>query len=152
VVASGSAECKQATVLFADMAHSMDIVAAVGTERLHELMTGLVSRSSEVVHPHGALDKFTGEGVKGRLRRAIGLGGPCVSRLLDLVGASMRKPARLAAAIRLRGDVDMQLRTRLNSRQVMAGDTGSIPAGVHPPSASKLEWPNACNRLPRRAQ
>ena len=54
--------------------------------------------------------------------------------------------ARFAVAIRLRDDVDMQLRTRLNSRQVIAGDTGLIPAGVHPPSASKLEWPNACTR------
>jgi class 3 adenylate cyclase len=46
VVASESAEYKQVTVLFADKTHSMDIVAAVGTERLHELMTELVSRSS----------------------------------------------------------------------------------------------------------
>jgi hypothetical protein len=33
-----SAEYKQATVLFADVVHSMDIAAAVGTERLREIM------------------------------------------------------------------------------------------------------------------
>ena len=33
-----SAEYKQATVLFADVVHSMDIAAAVGAERLREIM------------------------------------------------------------------------------------------------------------------
>ena len=39
------AEYKQVTVLFADVVGSMDIAAAVGAERLREIMTGLVSRS-----------------------------------------------------------------------------------------------------------
>src|ERR1700735_5918291 len=34
------AEYKQVTVLFADVVHSMDIAAAVGPERLGEIMTG----------------------------------------------------------------------------------------------------------------
>jgi adenylate cyclase len=32
------------TVLFADVVHSMDIAAAVGAERLREIMTELVRR------------------------------------------------------------------------------------------------------------
>jgi adenylate cyclase len=36
--ASEPAECKQETVLFADVVHSMDIAAAVGAERLREIM------------------------------------------------------------------------------------------------------------------
>jgi hypothetical protein len=36
---SRSAEYKQVTVLFADVVHSMDIAAAVGAERLREIMT-----------------------------------------------------------------------------------------------------------------
>jgi adenylate cyclase len=36
------AEYKQVTVLFADVVHSMDIAAAVGAERLREIMTELV--------------------------------------------------------------------------------------------------------------
>ena len=36
-----SAEYKQVTVLFADVVHSMDIAAAVGTERLREIMAEL---------------------------------------------------------------------------------------------------------------
>ena len=38
-----SAEYKQFTILFADVVHSMDLAAAVGPERLREIMTELVS-------------------------------------------------------------------------------------------------------------
>jgi adenylate cyclase len=37
-----AAEHKQVTVLFADVVHSMDIAAAVGPERLRELMSELL--------------------------------------------------------------------------------------------------------------
>ena len=59
-----AAEYKQVTVLFADVMHSMDIAAAVGAERLREIMTELVDRSVAVVqHNGGRVDKFTGDGV-----------------------------------------------------------------------------------------
>ena len=38
------AEYKQVTVLFADVVHSMDIGAAVGTARLREIMADLADR------------------------------------------------------------------------------------------------------------
>ena len=38
------AEYKHVTVLFADVMHSMDIAAAVGAERLREIMTELANR------------------------------------------------------------------------------------------------------------
>ena len=41
---STHAEYKQVTVLFADVVHSMDIAAAVGAERLREIMADLVDR------------------------------------------------------------------------------------------------------------
>jgi adenylate cyclase len=40
------AEFKQVTVLFADVVRSMDIAAAVGAERLREIMTELVGCGS----------------------------------------------------------------------------------------------------------
>jgi adenylate cyclase len=49
VSAAASAEYKQVTVLFADVVHSMDIAAAVGAERLREIMTELVNRAGVVV-------------------------------------------------------------------------------------------------------
>src|SRR5262245_28864897 len=58
------AEYKQVTVLFADVVHSMDIAAAVGPERLREIMTELVTRSAAVVQRYGGtVDKFTGDGI-----------------------------------------------------------------------------------------
>ena len=58
------AEYKQVTVLFADVVHSMDIAAAVGPERLREIMTDLVDRCSAVVKRYGGtVDKFTGDGI-----------------------------------------------------------------------------------------
>ena len=48
-----SAEYKQVTVLFADVVHSMDIAAAVGAERLREIMTDLVNRAAAVVQRYG---------------------------------------------------------------------------------------------------
>jgi DNA-binding CsgD family transcriptional regulator len=43
------AEYKQVTVLFADVVRSMDIAAAVGAERLREIMADLVDRAAVVV-------------------------------------------------------------------------------------------------------
>ena len=62
--AATSAEYKQVTVLFADVVHSMDIAAAVGAERLREIMTDLVDRAAAVVQRYGGtVDKFTGDGI-----------------------------------------------------------------------------------------
>src|ERR1700744_6330392 len=58
------AEYKQVTVLFADVVRSMDLAAAVGTERLREIMTELVECSSLGVAGYGGtVDKFTGDGI-----------------------------------------------------------------------------------------
>src|ERR1700745_1680962 len=58
------AEYKQVTVLFADVVHSMDIAAAVGAERLREIMADLANRCAAVVQRYGGMvDKFTGDGI-----------------------------------------------------------------------------------------
>ncbi len=62
--AARSAEYKQVTVLFADVVRSRDIAARVGAERLREIMTELVERSTAVVRRYGGtVDKFTGDGI-----------------------------------------------------------------------------------------
>src|ERR1700760_4296628 len=58
------AEYKQVTVLFADVVHSMDIAAAVGAERLRELMAELADRCTAVVQRYGGMvGGFTGDGI-----------------------------------------------------------------------------------------
>jgi class 3 adenylate cyclase len=58
------AEYKQVTILFADVVHSMDLAAAVGPERLREIMTDLVMRAAAVAQRYGGtVDKFTGDGI-----------------------------------------------------------------------------------------
>jgi adenylate cyclase len=62
--ATRSAEYKQVTVLFADVVHSMEIAAAVGAERLREIMAELVSCASSVVQGDGGtVVQFTGDGL-----------------------------------------------------------------------------------------
>ena len=51
-LATRSAEYKQVTVLFADVVHSMDIAAAVGAERLREIMAELADRCAAVVQQY----------------------------------------------------------------------------------------------------
>ncbi|MDT5257908.1 MAG: adenylate cyclase [Mycobacterium sp.] len=58
------AEYKQVTVLFADVVHSMDIGATLGSERLREVVSELVTQAVAVVqHYGGTVDKFTGDGI-----------------------------------------------------------------------------------------
>ena len=47
-----------------DVIHSMDIAAAVGAERLREIMADLADRCVAVVQRYGGtVDKFTGDGI-----------------------------------------------------------------------------------------
>ena len=62
--AAEPAEYKQVTVLFADVVHSMEIAAAVGAERLREIMADLADCCAAVVQRFGGtVDKFTGDGI-----------------------------------------------------------------------------------------
>jgi adenylate cyclase len=46
-----AAEYKKVTVLFADVVHSMDIAAAVGPERLREIMAELLEPNNPISGP-----------------------------------------------------------------------------------------------------
>ena len=85
--AATSAEYKQVTILFADVVRSMDIAAAVGAERLREIMAELVNCASSVVHRYGGtVDKFT-----------VGLGQDCLC--VDRDAAVLEPMARLAGRV-----------------------------------------------------
>ena len=81
------AEYKQVTVLFADVVQSMDIAAAVGAERLREIMTDLVGRSTAVVQRYGGtVDKFTGDGIMAVFGAPVALEDHAVRACLAALG------------------------------------------------------------------
>jgi adenylate cyclase len=123
------AEYKQVTVLFADVVHSMDIAAAVGAERLREIMAELFDRSSAVVQRYGGtVDKFTGDGIMAVFGAPVALEDHAVRACLAALGIQ-QETTRLAAEVKDRDGVDLQLRVGLNSGQVIAGEIGSRSLG-----------------------
>ena len=85
--ATRSAEYKQVTVLFADVVHSMDIAAAVGAERLREIMAELVNRAAVVVQRFGGtVDKFTGDGIMAVFGAPVALEDHAIRACLAALG------------------------------------------------------------------
>jgi class 3 adenylate cyclase len=129
VAAAKPAEYKQVTVLFADVVHSMDIAAAVGAERLREIMALLVDRATAVVKQYGGtVDKFTGDGIMATFGAPIALEDHAVRACLAALGVQ-DEAKRLTADVQERDGVDLQLRVGLNSGQVIAGEIGSSALG-----------------------
>src|SRR6201987_4243340 len=126
---SRSAEYKQVTVLFADVVHSMDIAAAVGAERLREIMTELVNRAAVVVERYGGtVNQFTGDGIMAVFGAPVALEDHAVRACLAALGIQ-EEAKRLAAGVHDRDGIDLRLRVGLNSGQVIAGEIGSGPFG-----------------------
>src|ERR1700722_2998791 len=108
--AATSAEYKQVTVLFADVVHSMDIAAAVGAERLREIMTDLIDRASAVVQRYrGTVDKFTGDGIMAVFGAPVALEDHAIRACLAALGIQ-EETARLAAEVKDRDSIDLRLR------------------------------------------
>ena len=117
------------TVLFADVVHSMDIAAAVGAERLREIMTDLVNRAAVVVQRYGGtVGSFTGDGIMAVFGAPVALEDHAVRACLAALGVQ-DEAKRLAADVQDRDGVELQLRVGLNSGQVIAGEIGSGPFG-----------------------
>jgi class 3 adenylate cyclase len=117
------------TVLFADVVHSMDIAAAVGAERLREIMADLADRCAAVVqHYRGTVDKFLGDGIMAVFGAPIALEDHAVRACLAALG--IREEAkRLAVDVQDRDGISLQVRVGLNSGEVIAGEIGSGPFG-----------------------
>jgi class 3 adenylate cyclase len=123
------AEYKQVTVLFADVVHSMDIAAAVGAERLREIMADLADRCAAVVQRYGGtVDKFTGDGIMAVFGAPVALEDHAVRACLAALGVQ-EEAKRLGVDVQERDTVELQLRVGLNSGEVIAGEIGSGPFG-----------------------
>jgi adenylate cyclase len=127
--ARSHAEYKQVTVLFADVVHSMEIAAAVGAERLREIMADLVNRSALVVRRYGGtVDKFTGDGIMAVFGAPVALEDHAVRACLAALGIQ-QQAAQLAAETQSRDRIDFSLRVGLNSGEVIAGEVASPAMG-----------------------
>jgi class 3 adenylate cyclase len=142
--AATSAEYKQVTVLFADVVHSMDIAATVGTERLREIMADLADRCAAVVQRYGGtVDKFTGDGIMAIFGAPVALEDHAVRACLAALGVQ-EEVKRLAVGVRNRDGGDLQVRLGLNSGEVIAGEIGSgafgyTAVGEHVGMAQRME-------------
>ena len=127
--AARSAEYKQATVLFADVVHSMDIAAALGPERFREIMAELVDHAASVVKRYGGIvDKFTGDGIMAVFGAPIAYEDHGARACLAAMGIQ-EQMAQIATGVASRDGIDLRLRIGLNSGQVIAGDIGSTSLG-----------------------
>jgi adenylate cyclase len=117
------------TVLVADVVHSMDLAAAVGPERVREIMTDLFRRSSAVVQRYGGtVDKFTGDGVMAVFGAPVALEDHALRACLAALEIQ-RQASNLASEVEATDNLDFQLRVGLNSGEVIAGEIGSGPSG-----------------------
>jgi adenylate cyclase len=130
VIASpGQAEYKQVTVLFADVVRSMQIAAAVGPERLREIIAEVVHRCTAVVRRYGGtVDKFTGDGIMALFGAPVALEDHALRACLAALDIHT-ETRHLADELARRDDITMQLRVGLNSGQVIAGEIGSGAVG-----------------------
>lgn len=128
-VSAKPAEYKQVTVLFADVVHSMDIAAAVGAERLREIMGELVERAAAVVQRFGGrVDKFTGDGIMAVFGAPVALEDHAFRACLAALGIQ-DQAGHIAGSLTLTDEIDLRLRVGLNSGQVIAGEIGSGALG-----------------------
>lgn len=126
--AGASAEYKQVTVLFADVTHSMDIAAAVGPERLREIMSQFFELSSALVQrAGGTVDKFIGDGLMALFGAPIAMEDHAL-RACYAALTIQEQARRLAAELAERDAIDFRIRVGLNSGEVIAGEIGYGPA------------------------
>ena len=131
-------------VLFADVVHSMEIAAAVGPERLREIMADLVSPAATVVQRYGGtVDKFTGDGIIAMFGAPIALEDHAVRACFAALGIQ-DQAAQLAAEVERRDGTAFSVRVGLNSGQVITGEIGSgapgyTAVGEHVGLAQRME-------------
>ena len=107
----------------------MDLAAAVGTERLREIMADVADRCAAVVHRFGGtVDKFTGDGIMAVFGAPLALEDHAFRACLAALGIQ-DQTGRLATDVKEHDGVDLRLRVGLNSGQVIAGEIGSGALG-----------------------
>lgn len=109
-------------MLFADVVHSMDIAAAVGAERLREIMTALFSACAAVVQRYGGVvDKFIGDAIMAVFGAPVALEDHALRGCLAALEIQQQAQQLAVEVARVDG-ISLELRVGLNSGQVVAGE------------------------------
>ncbi|HEY1439457.1 MAG TPA: protein kinase, partial [Mycobacterium sp.] len=128
--AAAKPELKQVTVLVASVADSVDLAAAVGVERFHEIMTGLVDRCTVAVQRYGGMvDKVTDEGIIAVFGAPAALEDHALRACLSAL-VIQQEAQGLAGEVKRHEGGDLRLRVGLNSGRVIAGGSGSGSLGL----------------------
>ena len=129
----------------------MELAATLGAERLREIMTELVNRSTQVVQRlSGTVDKFTGDGVMAVFGAPVALEDHAVRACLAALEIQ-DEVARLSAEVEHHDGVSLKLRIGLNSGEVITGEIGSRDWATRL-WANTSGWPSGWNRWRRRAK
>lgn len=112
------------TVLFADVERSLEIAAALDIERLREVMTELVERSTRVLRRYGGTVEYNGDGVMALFGAPVALEDHAFRACMAAIEVQ-GEASRLAAEVKQRDGIDFRVRVGLNSGRVIAGEIGS---------------------------
>ncbi|OBF34218.1 hypothetical protein A5724_16805 [Mycobacterium sp. ACS1612] len=119
------AEHKQVTVLFVDVQRSMDLAAALGPERLREVMGDIFNRCGAVIQRYGGtVEQFTGDGVMALFGAPIALEDHAIRACVAALEIQ-KEAGRLAEEVMHRDRMPVALRVGLNSGDVVFGQIGS---------------------------
>lgn len=102
----------------------MDIAAALDIERLREVMTELVERSTRVLRRYGGTVEYNGDGVMALFGAPVALEDHAFRACMAAIEVQ-GEASRLAAEVKQRDGIDFRVRVGLNSGRVIAGEIGS---------------------------
>jgi len=137
-------EHKQVTVLFADVQRSMDLGAALGPERLSEVMGELFNRCGSVTQRYGGtVQQFTGDGIMALFGAPISLEDHAIRACVAALEIQ-KEAVTLADEMKRRDGMEIALRVGLNSGDVVFGQIGSgsesyTAFGTHVGMAQRME-------------
>jgi adenylate cyclase len=118
-------EFKQVTVLFADVVNSLTIAAALGEERLREIMGDVFGCAAAITRRYGGtVDKFTGDGIMALFGAPVALEDHAFRACLAALDIQ-EQIMQLADEVQRRDSVVLRLRVGLNSGRVIAGEISS---------------------------
>jgi class 3 adenylate cyclase len=132
------------TVLFADVQRSMDLAAALGSERLSEVMGDLFNRCGAVTQRYGgAVQQFTGDGIMALFGAPITLEDHAIRACVAALEIQ-KEAVKLADDVMRQDGLPIALRVGLNSGDVVFGQIGSSPEsytafGTHVGMAQRME-------------